>query len=102
MNRGIKLFKVLGIRISIDYTWFIVFFLFAWSLAYVYFPYYHEGFNTPTYIVMGLFSSLSIFICVLIHELSHSYTANSLGLDIKEITLFIFGGMAHLTREPDD
>jgi Zn-dependent protease len=51
---------------------------------------------------MGLVSSLSIFICVLIHELSHSYTANSLGLDISEITLFIFGGMAHLTREPDD
>jgi Zn-dependent protease len=102
MNRGIRLFKVLGIRISIDYTWFIVFFLFAWSLAYGYFPYQNPGFNTATYIFMGLVSSLSLFICVLIHELSHSHTANRLGLDIKEITLFIFGGMAQLTREPDD
>lgn len=100
--RGIRLFKVLGIRISIDYTWFIVFFLFAWSLGSLYYPYRNPGFTTATYIVMGLVSSLSLFICVLIHELSHSYTANRLGLDIKEITLFIFGGMAHLTREPDD
>lgn len=102
MNRGIKLFKVLGIQISIDYTWFIVFVLFAWSLAYGYFPFRNPGFTPGTYLFMGVISSLLLFSCVLIHELSHSYTANRLGLDIKEITLFIFGGVAQLTKEPEN
>ncbi len=102
MIRGISLFKVLGIRISIDFTWFIAFILFAWSLAYGYFPSEVPGLKKSTYLVMGAISSLFIFVSVLIHELAHSYTSNRLGLRIKEITLFIFGGVAHLTREPDD
>lgn len=102
MGRGIKLFKVLGIQISIDYTWFIVFVLFAWSLSYGYFPFRNPGFTQGTYLFMGVISAFFLFACVLIHELSHSYTANRLGLDIKEITLFIFGGVAQLTKEPED
>lgn len=102
MARGIKLFRVLGIQISIDYTWFIVFVLFAWSLAYGYFPFRSPGMTTGTYLLMGIVSALLLFACVLVHEISHSYTANRLGLDIKEITLFIFGGVAQLTKEPED
>ena len=102
MGRGIKLFKILGIQISLDYTWFIVFGLVAWSLAQGYFPLIIPGLGTFTYILMGVISAVLLFACVLIHELSHSYTSNKLGLDIKEITLFIFGGIAKLTKEPDD
>ncbi len=101
MRGGIRLFRVLGITISIDYTWFIVFFLFAWSLAYGYFPQKVPDLGVTAYLVMGAVASLFLFICVLIHEIAHSYTANRLGLDVKEITLFIFGGVAQLTREPD-
>ena len=101
MRGGIRLFRVLGIRVSIDYTWFIVFFLFAWSLAYGYFPQHVEGLGGSAYLLMGAVASLFLFICVLIHEIAHSYTANRLGLDVKEITLFIFGGVAQLTKEPD-
>jgi len=102
MSKGIRLFTIAGIRISLDYTWFIVFTLFAWSLAFGYFPFHYPGFGKPTYVSMGLVSALLLFACVLIHEISHSITANRLGLDIHEITLFIFGGMAELTKEPDD
>lgn len=101
MGKGIKLFKVLGIQISVDYTWFIVFIFFAWTLAYGYFPYMNPGLEKSTYLGMGLFSSLALFACVLIHEISHSYTSNRLGHEIKGITLFIFGGVAQLAREPD-
>lgn len=101
-GRGIKLLKVLGIQVSIDYTWFIIFAVFAWSLAYGYFPFTLPGLGPGTYVVMGIVSALLLFVCVLIHEISHSYTANRLGLDIKEITLFIFGGVAQLTKEPED
>lgn len=102
MSSGIKLFKVLGIQISLDYTWFIVFGLFGWSLAYGYFPHYYQGLEKTVYLFMGFASALLLFGCVLIHELSHSYTANKLGLDISEITLFIFGGVAQLTKEPEE
>src|SRR3990167_1882642 len=102
MGRGIKLFRILGIQISLDYTWFIVFGLVAWSLAHGYFPMIIPGLGTVTYIIVGITSAVLLFACVLIHELSHSYTSNKLGLDIKEITLFIFGGVAKLTKEPDD
>ncbi|HKZ46035.1 MAG TPA: site-2 protease family protein, partial [Thermodesulfobacteriota bacterium] len=102
MGRGVKLFKILGVQISLDYTWFIVFGLVAWSLAQGYFPLIIPGLGTFTYILMGVISAVLLFACVLIHELSHSYTSNKLGLDIKEITLFIFGGVAKLTKEPDD
>ena len=102
MAKGIKLFKLLGIQISLDYTWFIVLVLFSWSLAYGYFPMKNPGFGTGTYLAMGIISALLLFACVLAHELSHSYTANRLGMDIHEITLFIFGGVARLTKEPED
>ncbi len=102
MARGIKLFRVLGIQISIDWTWFIVFVLFAWSLSAGYFPFRHPGFTPGTYLAMGVVSALLLFACVLVHELFHSYTSNRLGLEIREITLFIFGGVAELTKEPDD
>ncbi|MEE9614967.1 MAG: site-2 protease family protein [Thermodesulfobacteriota bacterium] len=101
-GRGIRLFKVLGIRISVDYTWFIVFALFAWSLSNHYFPSSVPGLDPRTYLAMGVVSSLLLFVCILIHELAHSYVANRLGLDIREITLFIFGGVARMTREPEE
>lgn len=102
MAKGIRLFRVLGIRISVDWSWFIIFVVFAWSLAYGYFPFRQPGLTPATYLALGLVSSLLLFACVLVHELSHSYTANRLGLDIHEITLFIFGGVAELTKEPED
>ena len=102
MGRGIKLFRILGIQISLDYTWFIVFGLVAWSLAQGYFPMIIPGLGTATYIIVGIISAALLFACVLVHELSHSYTSNKLGLEVKEITLFIFGGVAKLTKEPDD
>lgn len=102
MIRGIKLFRVFDIVISIDYSWFIVFFLIAWSMAYGYYPFYTPGLAVRTYLAMGVISSLLLFICVLLHEISHSITSNRLGIEVKEITLFLFGGVAKLTKEPGD
>ncbi|MEK7680076.1 MAG: site-2 protease family protein, partial [Deltaproteobacteria bacterium] len=102
MTRGIRLFRISGIRITLDYTWFIVFVVFAWSLSYGYFPFNEPGLGRTAYILMGVSSSLLLFACVLVHELAHSITSNRLGLSVKNITLFIFGGVAELTKEPDD
>ncbi len=102
MQKGLKLFKVIGIQISLDYTWFIIFALVAWSLSQGYFPSVVPEMAMWIYIAMGVVSSLLLFASILLHELSHSYVANRLGMDIRGITLFIFGGIAELSREPDD
>ena len=102
LARGLRLFRISGIRITVDYTWFIVFVVFAWSLSYGYFPFNEPGLGRAAYILMGVSSSLLLFACVLAHELAHSITSNRLGLSVKNITLFIFGGVAELTKEPDD
>jgi Zn-dependent protease/CBS domain-containing protein len=100
--KGVKLFRVLGIQISLNYTWFIVFGLIAWSLASGYFPSRYPDLSAAAHWVMGFLGALFLFLSVLIHELTHSYIAKKEGMEVKEITLFIFGGVSQLTKEPED
>jgi Zn-dependent protease/predicted transcriptional regulator len=97
-----SLFKIAGIRISLDYSWFIVFALVIWSLSAGYFPRNFPGQTTQTYWIAGLIATLLFFASVLIHELSHSLMAMRSGIHIPEITLFLFGGVSKLSEEPRD
>ena len=99
-NRGINLFRIAGIQIAIDYSWLIIFSLVLWSLAAGYFPLEYPGYSWGRYWTVGIVATVFFFASVLIHELSHSLVANRLGQNVRRITLFIFGGMAHLSREP--
>ena len=99
-GNGVKLTKIFGIELWIDYSWLIVFFLVMWSLASGYFPHEYPGLGKTTYWVMGAFSAILLFVCVLLHELSHSYVAQKSGIAVPKITLFIFGGVAQISEEP--
>jgi Zn-dependent protease/predicted transcriptional regulator len=99
-RRGIDLVKIAGIQIAIDYSWLAIFLLVLWSLSAGYFPYHYPNYDTLQYWTVGLIATLLFFASVVIHELSHSLMANRLGQEVRRITLFIFGGMAHLSREP--
>lgn len=99
MTSGFKLFRVLGIPIYINYTWFIVFSLVVYTLAVSYFPYlgpYYEPFVRWT---MAFVAAIILFSSILLHELSHSYVAQKQGIRIKSITLFVFGGIAQMVGE---
>ncbi len=100
--RGISLFKVAGIRINIDYSWFIIFGLVLFALSAGYLPRAFPGQQTQTYWVAGLIATLLFFASVMLHELAHSLVAIRQGIDIPEITLFIFGGVSRLSQEPTD
>lgn len=99
-RRGIDLVKIAGIQIAIDYSWIAIFLLVLWSLSAGYFPHHHPGHPALRYWVVGFVATILFFASVVIHELSHSLMANRLGQEVRRITLFIFGGMAHLSREP--
>ncbi len=100
--KGLRLFRVLGIQISLNYTWFVVFGLIAWSLASGYFPYHYPSLSPAAHWVMGFLGAVFLFLSVLIHELTHSYVANKEGIEVREITLFLFGGVSQLVKEPED
>ncbi len=102
MMKGVKLFRVLGIQISLNYTWFIIFGLIVWSLASGYFPYHYPGLSRLAHWMMGFLGAVFLFLSVLAHEVTHSYIAKKEGMDVSEITLFIFGGVSQLTKEPED
>jgi Zn-dependent protease len=51
---------------------------------------------------MGFLGAVFLFLSVLVHEITHSYIARREGMEVKEITLFMFGGVSQLTKEPED
>jgi Zn-dependent protease len=96
----IRLFSLLGFRVSIDISWFFLAFYLVLTLSTRYFPSEipHQGLNA--YIAMGVAGALGLFLSIILHELAHSVVARSFGLPIGGITLFIFGGVAELRQEP--
>ncbi len=99
-GKSIKLFSLFGFDVKIDISWLVLAFLITWSLAQGLFPYYFKDLSSTTYWWMGIFGALGLFISIIFHELSHSMVARNFGLPIKGITLFIFGGVAHMEEEP--
>ena len=89
---GLELFRISGFPVRIHASWLIIFVLLAWSLAVGYFPSAHPGLSVTTYWAMGLLGSLGLFVSILLHELSHARVAQRLGLPMRGITLFLFGG----------
>jgi Zn-dependent protease/predicted transcriptional regulator len=100
LTRSILLGRILGIPLGLDYSWFLIFALIIWSLAGPYFPGQYPGWNTGLYWIVGLATSLLFFASVLLHELGHSVIALRNGIPVRSITLFIFGGIAQISREP--
>ena len=99
---GVFLFRVFGIEINAHFSWFLIFGLITFSLAYGYFPQALPGLLTSTYLIAGFAVSLLFFTSILLHELSHSLVAKRLGIDVPEITLFLFGGVSQMREEPSD
>jgi Zn-dependent protease len=99
MGRGFQLGKLFGIPLRLDYSWFLIFLLVTVSLAYFYFPESYPTWRSEVYWIVGICTSLLFFGSVLAHELAHSAVAIRSGIPVKSITLFIFGGVAHIGRE---
>lgn len=98
MNGSIRVGNLFGIPFYINSSWFIILGLmtlsYGGSLA-VQFP--QLGMGLPW--LLGLAAALLLFASVLAHELGHSFVAIRQGINVKSITLFLFGGLASLDKE---
>ncbi len=100
MNGNIRVGNLFGIPFYVNPSWFLVLGLVTLSygseLASA-FPYL--GGIIPW--ILGLIAALLLFASVLAHELGHSFVALSQGIEVKSITLFLFGGLAMLDKEAE-
>ena len=97
-GRSIPLIRVFGIRIGVDPSWFLALFLFIWLLT----GYYQDaipGKNDTEAFVLATASALLFFTSILLHELGHAWVAIRNKIEIAGIDLWLFGGVARMTRD---
>ena len=98
---GIKIGRLFGIEVAIHPSWFLVLVFFAYALATGFFPSAYPGWGPVATWTAATVATLLLFVSVLAHEFGHSLVARSQGIPVRNITLFILGGVAQLEREPD-
>lgn len=99
-THAVKLFTINKFDIRVDPSWLVIAALVTWSLSQQYFPNAIPGAKATAYLAMAVIAMLGLFASLLLHELAHSVVARQLGVPIKSITLFLFGGVAELEAEP--
>lgn len=100
LERNIKLFKIFGIEVGLNWSWFLIFILVIFSLSTQVFPGWYPQFSLITNLILGFITAIFFFASVLTHELSHSVVANLSGISIRKINLFMFGGVAQMSKPP--
>jgi Zn-dependent protease len=100
LKRTVTLFQLLGFKVDIDWTWPFLALLIVWSLAQGVFPTEYPDLAEPTYWLMGISGAIGLFGSLILHELAHSLVARRYDIPITHITLFIFGGVAQMDKEP--
>lgn len=99
--RSITLFHVRGIRIAVDWSWFVIVFLFIFWLSDFYGEVLGQASTASAPFALAVASTLGFFASVVLHELGHAFVAIRNGIGISSIQLWIFGGMARMDRESD-
>ena len=94
--------RLAGIPIYLDYSWFVIFFLLAWTIGFVSMPTIYPGLSQLEYLFIGTLSALLLFVSILVHELAHSVVAKRSGLKIGRITLYLLGGVSQMESEPSN
>lgn len=99
LGNGFGIGRLFGIRITIDWSWLFIFLLVTWNLA-VAFGSWHPDWSQALAVGTAIVASLLFFGSVLAHELAHSLMAIAQDLPVRNITLFLFGGVSNIEREP--
>lgn len=98
-SNNIRIGNLFGIPFFINPSWFFVLGLVTLELGYDFARYPEVGGILPW--LLGLCGALLLFASVVAHELGHSFAAIAQGIQVKSITLFLFGGLATLEKESE-
>jgi Zn-dependent protease len=100
-GKSFTLFQVRGIRITVDWSWFIVLFLVIFWLSDFYGTLLGKPSGASEPYLLALASAIGFFGSIVLHELGHAFVAMRNGIGITRISLWIFGGVAQMDRESD-
>lgn len=96
---GIRIGRVFGIDIAIHPSWFVIFGLFTFSLATGFLPRAYSSWSPAEAWIVAAVATILLFVSVLAHELGHSLVARAQGIPVRNITLFLLGGVSTLEKE---
>ncbi|HVO15918.1 MAG TPA: site-2 protease family protein [Alphaproteobacteria bacterium] len=99
-GRNLVLFEIFGFKVQVNVTWVFVALLIALSLALGFFPEFYGGLPPVTYWWMAIAAVIGLFFSIVLHELAHSLVARRFGMQMRGITLFMFGGVSEMEQEP--
>ena len=99
---SLQIATIRQIPIRLHFSLVLVFFLISWTLAIGIMPHYAPGLSQLNHWIMSITGTIILFLSVLIHELSHSMVARSYGIKVRQIMLFIFGGVSDIEEEPKE
>lgn len=100
-NPGFRIGRVWGIEIRLDFSVAIIFGVVVYSLGAGLFPTWHENWSAARTWGVAFAAGLLFFASLLAHELAHSVVAQLKGIRVPRITLFVFGGVSQMEREPE-
>lgn len=99
-GRSVRVGSIGNVRVSLDWSLIIVFAFITIALSVGPLPSWHPDWNLLTTVLTAVAAAVLFLASVLAHELSHALVGRRVGIDVRHITLFVFGGMAHMENEP--
>ena len=101
MRSTFTVISVAGIPVKIHWNWLITALLVTWTLARGYFPQENPSWSSALYWVTAILTAALFFVSILLHEFGHAIVAKKENVRVQSITLFVFGGVAHIENEPE-
>jgi len=98
---GITLFHIRGIRVGVDYSWFLFLFLIIFWMSGIYRDVLGPRESDTTIYGFAVLTAFGFFASILLHELGHAFVAIRRGISISTITLWILGGLTRMDRDSD-
>jgi Zn-dependent protease len=100
-GRSFTLFHIQGIRIAVDWSWFLILFVVIFYTSQTYGDLLGESSTASTPFLLAVLTAAGFFGSILLHELGHAVAARRNGIGITSIELWIFGGLARMDREAE-